>query len=77
MADGGDKTDDTHKSLNACHPHDPTCWVEFAVLQKGETISYTVPSFPVFTVLLRNVRLQCLRDYRNVYSIYAGVQAHW
>ena len=37
-----------------------TCWPELAVLQRGVKVLYNVPSFPVFTVLLWEDRLQCL-----------------
>ncbi len=50
MAESGDESDVPLVVL--AHYNDMT------VLQKGRSFQYTIPSFPVFTVMLREVKLQ-------------------
>lgn len=47
------------------HPA-PIQFTELAVLQKGKSLPYTVPSFPVFTAMLREVKLQIEDDEGDV-----------
>ncbi len=50
MAENGDKSDVPLVVLAHCN--------DMTVLQKGRSFQYTIPSFPVLTVTLREVKLQ-------------------
>ncbi len=61
MAESGDDSDRSRSPVVHAQCHDMT------VLQKGTAFEYTIPSFPVLTVKLREVKLQWEDDCGDVH----------